>query len=258
MIRGLYTSASGMIMEAIRTDITANNIANTDTSGFKKELAVLKAKPEMNIYRFNDVKDIPNKKLFSTHYIGKLGTGTVVDETYTSFEQGQIVNTGNTYNLALAGNGFFTITDGDGNISYTRDGSFGRNQDGYIVTKEGNYLLGERGTIILNDGDTAINNRGEVRLDGEYVDTVAVVDFPEITGLEKMKDNLFRETELSGQPFSVECQIIQGSVEKSNVNPIKEMVNLITALRAYEANQKCIQTHDDTLGKAVNDVGRPM
>lgn len=258
LIRGLYTSASGMIMEAIKTDITANNIANTDTSGFKKELAILKASPEMDIYRLNDVKEIPNKGPFLTPFVGKLGTGTVVDETYTSFEQGQIVQTGDIYNLALLGTGFFTVADADGNIFYTRDGSFIRNQDGNIVTKEGNFLLGERGPLVLADGDTVINSRGEVRLDGEFLDNIAVVDFQEKTGLEKIKDNLFKESELSGQPFPAECQIIQGSIEQSNVNPIKEMINLITALRAYEANQKCIQTHDDTLGKAVNDIGRSL
>jgi flagellar basal-body rod protein FlgG len=83
-----------------------------------------------------------------------------------------------------------------------------------------------------------------------------VVDFPEKTALEKIGDNLFRQNEASGEPFLVQSQVIQESLERSNVNSVTEMVNLITAMRAYEANQRSIHAHDETLGKAVNDVGR--
>lgn len=257
MIRGLYTSASGMIMESIRTDITANNVANTDTTGFKKEVAILKASPEMDIYRFNDTREISNKGPFLAPYIGKLGTGTVVDEVYTSFEQGQIVDTGDKYNMALMGKGFFTVADDNGNVFYTRDGNFVRNGNGYIMTKDGHFLQGEGGHIILTpDEEMTINEKGEIWIDEDYFDTLAIVEFPDANTLEKVKDNLYRETEITERPFPADCSVIQSSVERSNVSTVKEMLNMITALRAYEANQKCIQTHDETLGKAVNDVGR--
>lgn len=256
MIRGLYTSASGMLSESIRTDVISNNIANVNTTGFKKELTILKAAPEMRIHRLNDTKDLPPLRIDLKPFIGNLGTGVRVDETFTSFEQGQIVHTGNKHHMALSGDGFFAVMDGAGNIGYTRDGSFTVNRDGFLVTKEGRYVLGQQGPVQIPEGDLVITERGEIRVNGQLIDTVAVVDFPEKTALEKIGDNLFRQNEASGEPFLVQSQVIQESLERSNVNSVTEMVNLITAMRAYEANQRSIHAHDETLGKAVNDVGR--
>jgi len=254
MIRGLYTSASGLVAEMAKTDVISNNLANVNTTGFKKDRAIFRAFPEMDIHRINDPAVIsPKDKIDPRPFIGVLGTGAMLDEINTDFAQGAIENTSNPLDLALSGEGFFEVQTQAG-VRYTRDGSFTRNQEGYLVTKDGYYVLGQNGPVLLPDGeDISVNRRGEVYSGGNFVDRLMVVDFADRGQILKEGDNLYTAGQ---QPVASGSEVIQGALEGSNVNTIDEMVDLITAFRAYEASQKIVRANDETLDKAVNDIAQ--
>ncbi|TYP58804.1 flagellar basal-body rod protein FlgF [Thermosediminibacter litoriperuensis] len=260
MIRGLYTSASGMLVEMARTDVISNNLANVNTTGFKKDRAVFRAFPEMNIHRFDDPEPAgAGFKIDPVPFIGALGTGAVLDEIHVDFTQGRIEMTSNPLDLAIedtaAGErSFFEIQTPEG-VRYTRDGSFTIDAGGFLVTREGYYVMGENGPVNLKEGSkVVINTRGEVYLDGQLVDRLRIAAFPAGSLLEKQGDNLYSAQE--GVPLPADARIIQGALERSNVNAVSEMVSLISAFRAYEANQRVVKAHDDTLASAVNEIAR--
>ncbi|WP_213950628.1 flagellar basal-body rod protein FlgF [Tepidanaerobacter syntrophicus] len=252
MIRGLYTGASGMISEMNKTDVISNNLANASTTGFKKDRAVFKAFPEMDIHRINDpIRSGINRLVDPRPFIGSMGTGAITDEVSTDFSQGPIKTTSNPLDIALSGEGFFSVQTPEG-IRYTRDGSFTTDTNNFLITKEGYFVLGQNGPIELNgESDITINRRGEIFADGEIVDRLQIVDFQDKGSLEKQGDNLYMA---NAQDIASVAEVIQGALESSNVNTISEMVDLITTSRAYEASQKVITTHDELLGKAVNDI----
>lgn len=278
MIRGLYTGASGMIAQQARIDNVANNLANVDKTGYKRDLTLFKAFPDMLIRRINDdgLGIVPAGSYDTMPIVGKLGTGVEVNEVFTEFEQGSLQHTENPLDLALEGRGFFTVVTERGE-RYTRDGGFTINKDGFVVTKNGNLVLGENGPIKVQANNFMINERGEVLVnaaisleprdvvgmannnweDPVVIDKLKIVDFENIREIKKEGDSLYRETELSGPPLPPgDIKIIQGFLEKSNVNVVREMVDMIEVQRSYEANQKAILTHSDTLGRLINEVAR--
>lgn len=252
MIRGIYTSAAGMATEQVRSEVTTNNLANVNTAGFKKDTAIVKTFPEMLLSRIND----PDKtKVNPTPrpLVGKIGTGSIVDEIVTVHSLGQIKETGSPLDLAISGPGFFVVETPQGE-RYTRNGVFQLNGEGLLVTAEGYQVQGQIGAIPLQQGgQVTINESGQVLLDGQLVDKIRVVDFNPETELTKEGNSLFRGP---APDIEADVRLLQGYQELSNVNPITEMVNLITVMRTYEMNQKSIQSHDQLLDKAVNEVGR--
>ncbi len=249
MIRGLYTSASGMIVEMTRNDVTANNLANVNTAGYKKDTALFRSFPEVLIQRVNDQKQNETGK---SPVIGALGTGTVVDEVVTSHDQGQLKESSNPFDLAIAGDGYFVVQNRRGTF-YTRNGAFTLDSQGYLVTSQGDYVMGQAGPVrIGNSGDVTIDGKGNILVDGNQVATLRLVTVADTAALEKAGDSLFT----GGQAVNGAAgRVQQKFIEASNVNPITEMVNMITITRAYEANQKMIQAQDQTLGQAM-EVGR--
>lgn len=148
MVRGLYTAYTGMINQQKRLDTVTNNLANASTTGFKREGLTSKSFDQMLTVKLNDLS-VP----YLNEGIGKMSLGVKIGENYTDYSQGSFKETGNTYDLALAGNGFFTIsyTDKKGNTSekYTRDGEFTMDSEGYLRTLEGDYVQGEGGNIMI-------------------------------------------------------------------------------------------------------------
>ncbi|NLK21809.1 MAG: flagellar basal-body rod protein FlgF [Epulopiscium sp.] len=251
MIKGLYTSAIGMTTQFKKMDVISNNLANVDTTGFKKDVVVSHSFPEKLAKRINDRKN----GFSNNNNIGRMSLGVYVGEVHTNYMQGSLNQTHNPFNIAIQGKGFFAIQTADGSEKYTRDGSFILAPDGRLMTKEGNLVLGENGVISLEQGDMRIDNDGNIFLDDEWVDKLRVVDFENPETLKKVGDNLLERTgNTQGKTF--EGSLIQGFLETSNVNIVKEMVDMITASRTYEANQKAILAHDETLGRAVNEVGK--
>jgi len=278
MLRGIYTGASGMLAQDARMDAIANNLANVDKTAYKKDIAVFKAFPDMIIRRINEsgLGITPAGSYDTMPYVGKLGTGVELNEVFTNFEQGSLQRTENAFDLAIEGRGFFTVMTERGE-RYSRDGSFTINQDGILMTHNGNPVMGENGTIRVHHNNFIVNEHGEVVVNGDLsadprdvvsmasnnwsnpivIDRLKIVDFENIREIKKEGDSMYRETEYSGPPLPPgNFKVVQGFLEKSNVNIVREMVDMIEVQRSYEANQKTVTSHDQTLGKLINEVAR--
>jgi len=246
MIRGLYTAASGMLAEAQRTDVISNNLANVNTAGFKKDMTITKDFASMLISRVNDGPESPT--------IGSMGVGVMVDEVATDQSMGAIKITGNDFDLAIEGKGFFAVETPQGK-RYTRNGTFAKSRSGELVTSDGYRVSGENGPIIINGGKMTVGSDGRVIVDGNEVGKLEITDFTNEKEMKKEGASLYIAPEgQQGQPAT--GGIRQGALEMANVNVIGEMVNLISNYRAYEINGKVIQSHDSLMGKAANDVGK--
>lgn len=256
MIRGLYTSSVGMMTQMQKMDVVSNNIANSDTTGFKKDTTITQSFSEELAKRLDDPK---YKLIKHDKSIGGMSLGIFVDEIATDFSTGSMKTTENPLDLAVNGTGFFTVSvaDKQGNVTekYTRDGGFTLNAQNKLVTRDGYTVMGENGEIIIPNGLIDIDSNGNIYSGGDFVDKLKMVDFENKDSLRKYGDNLYDSIDESViSEFS--GTIIQGSLECSNVNTVQEMVKMITLSRNYEANQKMIQTHDSILNKAVNDIAK--
>ena len=265
MVKGLYTAYTGMIEEQRRMDVMTNNLANSNTTGYKKEGTVNQSFDDQLAIKIKDTSEImPAKRL------GDVNLGVKVGETYRDYSQGSFYLTDNTYDVALDGNGFFAIEfrskNGQTSIKYTRDGNFTVDRNGYLMTKDGDYVLNANGAQNTVGGEAnyvRVDPNQEVRIEADgtvfqndvQVGQIGVVDFADYNYLEKYGENLY-DVAAGGQLIASNARVEQGCLEMSNVNIVSEMVSMITITRAYEANQKIITTIDDTLDKAVNTVGQ--
>ena len=253
MVRGLYTGWTGMYNEQKRLDVISNNLANSATVGFKKEGATSQS--------FDDVLAIKVRDDHGDAYIGNMSLGVKIGEVYTDYSQGSVRETGNTYDLAIDGSGFFTIdyTDANGNTStrYTRAGEFLITKEGYVVTSEGQHLMGESQwlQVPVDVVEVMVDTDGTVYADGTAVDKVRLTDFEDYNYLKKFGETMYQPVQGAVEKDAT-GSILQGFTEQSNVNVVSEMVNLINITRAYEANQKVIKAMDDLLQIDVSSVGK--
>ncbi len=254
MIRGLYVSALGMTTQMNKMDVVSNNIANVDTAGYKKDTVVTRSFSEELLSRLDDPGDLPHSKR-----MGKITPGLFVDDIHTNFKTGALRITNAPLDVAILGGGFFSVAvaDAQGNTTekYTRQGSFTLGPDGTLSTKDGHAVLGEQGPIIVPNGNITIDDTGGLYVDGELIDKLKMVDFEDTHTLKKVGDSLF-EAPAPSQVTAFTGKVSSGALENSNVNSVKEMVDLITVARTYEANQRMIGILDNIYGKAVNEVGR--
>jgi flagellar basal-body rod protein FlgF len=281
VVRGLYTGASGMTAQMSRLDSIANNLANVDLNGYKRDTTITKAFPELLMRRMNDdgVYVFPIGSVDTTPIVGRLGTGVEVNEVYTVFEQGAMKQTENDFDLALEGQGFLTVQTAQGE-RLTRNGAFLVDVEGYLVTKNGEPVLGENGPIRLKKNNFVIDEDGTVWQNAalaaddrrlvsmqenqweaiERVDRLKIVDVKRKRYLSKEGSSFWRATDESGEPVvldgSARPKVRQGFLEGSNVNAVTEMVEMIEVNRAYDANQRTIQTEDSLIGKLWNEVVR--
>jgi flagellar basal-body rod protein FlgF len=279
VIRGLYTGASGMVVQMRRLDTVSNNLANVDLNGYKRDTTILKAFPEILLRRMNDdgVYRFPLGSVDSTPIVGRLGTGSEVNEVFTVFDQGPLKQTENPFDLALEGKGFIAVQLPEGE-RYTRNGAFLLSDDGHLVTKNGELVLGENGPVRLKKNNFVIDQDGVIYQNStfagderrlvsleenewenlERVDRLKIVDFERTRYLKKMGNSFWEKTEESGEARIASGperpKVRQGFLEGANVNVVTEMVEMIEVNRTYEANQKTIQTHDALLGRLINDV----
>lgn len=250
MTRALYTGFTGMVNEQKRLDIISNNIANSATVGYKGENVTSQSFEDVLTIKIRD-----NSEYYLDKPIGDMSLGVRIGEVYTDYGQGSLRETGNTFDLAIEGSGFFEVREG-GNIRYTRSGHFTMTQDGYIVDSDGNHLQGESGDIqVPVDATIAIDVDGAIYADDVYIGTIRLMDFADYDYLKKVGDVSYMPVE-GAQSVEAGGRIRQGFTEQSNVNAVSEMVDLIAITRAYEANQKVIQTEDLLLDKTVNSIGR--
>jgi flagellar basal-body rod protein FlgG len=233
-----------MLAETTRTDTIANNLANGNTTGYKKDIAISKDFANILIQRINDGQNPAT--------VGRLGLGSIIDEIATIQTTGIMRPTGNTLDFAVDGKGFFAVETPAG-VRFTRNGSFSRNVQGELVTSEGYQVLGQNGAIRIPEGQVSVEKTGRVTVDGVDAGQLRLVEFADDRQLVKEGASLFRAPN-NGRPATGKVE--QGMLEQSNVNIVSEMVNLISGYRAYEVNAKTVQAHDQLLDKAVNEVGK--
>lgn len=256
MVKGLYTAYTGMRAEQNRLDIISNNLANSATIGYKQENVTNQSFDEMLAIKIKD-----NSEAYIERRIGSMSLGVKTGEVYTDYGQGSLRDTGNTYDIAIEGKGFYPIkvTDKNGNdtIKYTRNGSFKRTQDGFIVDEDGNHLQAEGGDLVVptDSNKVVFAEDGNVFADNNYIDKINLVDFENYDYLKKQGDTMYATVE-GAVTMETDAMLRQGFTEQSNVNAVSEMVEMIAITRAYEANQKAIQTIDGMLDQAVNSVGK--
>lgn len=288
MLRGIYTGANGMISQQWRMDSIANNLANVDKTAFKKDTTIFKTFPEMLIHRYDEdgVGKIPMGSFDTAPVVGKLGLGAEVNEVYTRFEQGAVKKTDNPFDIMLNDKpgaerpAFFSIMTNRGE-RLSRSGAFVLDKRGYLVTPQGFPLLGEKGPIQVAKGNFLIKDNGEIYINANIgndprnavsvdsnryenpvlLDKIKIRTVENPRHLDKEGDSFYVDTPESGEPRpylnELEApEVLQGFLEASNVQVVTEMVEMIEVNRAYEANQKAVQTHDQMLGRLINEVAR--
>lgn len=254
-MRGLYTAATGMNAMQHQLDVTSNNIANVNTAGFKKDRAEFQ---DLMYETLNYTAGQTSQTTMNPTGID-VGLGVRISGIQKNFTEGALNTTSNTLDLAISGKGFFQITLPSGEIAYTRNGEFKLNSEGTIVNGNGYSLSPE---IVVPDDveDVSIAQDGTVTATNattgasQELGNITLVDFINSAGLIPIGNTMFMQSDASGDPIEGtpnEDQfgsIQQGMIELSNVALVTEMVDLITAQRAYEANSKAITTADTMLG----------
>ncbi len=259
--RALRTAASGMYAQQVNIEVISNNIANINTTGFKKNKAEFQDLMYQEVHINPLTSTTPGLEETSTSKI-QIGNGVKPVSSQKIFVQGDIVPTNNQFDLAIQGEGFFQVRRSDGTFAYTRDGSFKINAEGKIVTA-GGYAL-EPGLILNSDTvGISIGRDGTVTAQDTSGGTAALgnielVRFMNNGGLIALGDNLYAETTASGQPLIGTPgsegfgEIHQGYLESSNVDVVEEMISMIAAQRAYEINSKTVKTVEEMMTMANN------
>lgn len=253
MTYGLWLSAGGLQVNEYRQQLIANNIANSETVGFKHDLAVIHQRPV-------ESRTSPHGPLFSHDLLDRLSGGAWVRPTYHNFQQGALTPTGKNLDAAIQGDGFFTVRDPEG-LKYTRDGRFTLNPAGALVMSAGDgsaKVLGDDGRpMVLNPkGDAVvIEGDGTVRQGDRKVGKLGLAEFADRQALRKIGNNLFAAT--SGKPMAASKSVVHGGfVEGSTQDALSGMVDMIEVTRAHELNARMITLQDETIGRVVNTVGR--
>lgn len=270
LLRGFYTAASGMIAQQRNQEMISNNLANVNTPGFKADQATLRSFPELLMKQMG-TKSVPTTnglQLKENRTIGSLSTGVYAQESIPNFQQGPIRETGMITDLAIVdgekpeetGGIFFSVANDNGDIRYTRNGNFTVDGEGFLTTNEGHYVLDQAGNPIQTNGlDFVVTTNGMVQFeDGNAL--LGIVYIANANDLVK-EGNLLSTDEAgveaedpatAGANFSV----LQQTLESSNVNPLQAMTEMMQAYRTFEQNQRVLKTYDESMGKAVNEIGR--
>lgn len=259
MMRSLWTAASGMVAQQANIDVVSNNLANVNTTGFKK------SRSDFEDLMYQTMRQSGTATGADTQLPTgiQLGSGVRQVATQKIYTQGSTQSTGNDLDMTIEGDGFFQITMSDGTINYTRDGAFKRDEQGRIVTSEG-YPLEPAITIPEGSSNIAISADGRVsatlagQTAAQELGQIQLVKFVNPAGLDSVGHNMLKETAASGTPVASDPgvdgtgTIMQKYLEMSNVQVVEEMVNMIVAQRAYEINSKAITTSDNMLEQVAN------
>jgi len=241
MIKGLYRSGSAMVPRIKQQETIANNLANVSTPGYKKDMLFTRELTRAQ------AKAIPRQSDWQT---------PMIDQVYTQFSQGTLDKTGNPLDIALEGDGFMMLETPEGENLLTRAGNFSVDSQGFLSTADGNRLIGEGGTINVGNGNVGISESGQIEVDNDVVGTIRVVEVEDKSQLLKIGRSAFMIPAGIEPVAAVNFAIRQGYLETSNVDIVKEMVEMIISYRNYEADAKSVQTQDQSLEKLINNVGR--
>lgn len=243
MNSGMYSALSGNVAAMKRLEIISNNLANANTPGFKKDRMLFESMLNGNV----NPPAVPNGKT-ADPILQK-------DSVFIDYSQGPVAQTGNTFDLAIDGDGFFAVNTPNG-TAYTRQGNFRMAGDGTLVTVDGFPVMGQNGPINIQGSRVEIDAQGVVTVDGTQAGTINIVDFPKPYKLTKGEGTLFTPANPQVTPQAAKAEIRQGYLEGSNVETIGEMVRMIETNRYFEACSKVIQGYDNMAAKATTDLGR--
>ncbi|MDT8716636.1 flagellar basal body rod protein FlgG [Clostridium sp. 19966] len=257
MIRGLYTAVTGLMTQEARQNVITQDLSNANTTGYKSDDVKVKDFKEVMLQNYQNIVNGKNQR----SVIGSLSYGSAVDETTTDFSQGILKDTGLDTDFALNGKGFFVVSkdDGTGNLTnyYTRDGHFSVDLNGYLIDESGNKVMGRNSAtgadepIQVGNAKLTMDSSNNLYLDGKQAYKFDLVDFNNYNSMQKIGDNLYS----AQNPINSDAVVNEKKLENSNVNVANAVTDMMTAYRIYESNQKVVQAMDETLGKAVNDVG---
>ncbi|MBB4072907.1 flagellar basal-body rod protein FlgG [Anoxybacillus voinovskiensis] len=275
-MRGFYTAAAGMLAQERRVEMLTNNIANANTPGYKADEAALRAFPEMLLSRLEE-GTIPvqeRRSLSKKTTIGPISTGVYMQEMMPNFAQGDLKETDQPTDLALVngtiptdaatgkkGTLFFVVQNETGDVRYTRNGNFTLDAQGYLTTNDGFYVLDENNTriqltgtnfTVAPDGTITENNRRVARINVAFAANESAVA-KEGNGLFRSENGLLPSAIGNG---NVTYEVKQRFLERSNVDVARSMTDMMSAYRAFEANQKILQAYDRSMDKAANEIGR--
>ncbi len=243
MLSGIKTAVQGMTIQQQKQDQIANNLANSNTTGYKKSQLFASS---IEKYLTNDQLQVSAERELRA------------DESFVDYSEGVIRQTGRDLDVAIHGSGFFTVMSQSG-MQYTRDGSFSLNANGFLVTNSGEKVFGDDGFIRADreGGKVSILEDGSVMQDGQEIDKLRITDFDKPYNMVRTGANRMRPLK-SNTPtrMSEGFALKQGHLEGSNVDVIEEMTAMISSSKNYEAIASALKTQDETLGKAVNQVGR--
>jgi flagellar basal-body rod protein FlgG len=243
MLQGLYLATQGMTTLMQKQDQISNNLANVNTTGYKQSNLFVESLSRHLVD--NEQEPFVNRQIKA-------------DGVYTDYSEGQLRKTGNPLDCAIKGSGFFSVMTPDNGVAYTRNGNFSMNADGFLVTANGSRVLGENGYIrFTGKEDIDIREKGQVYQGDEQLDRLRIADFKKPYALIKTGANNFKPEDPAEKLIpSPGFALQQGYLEKSNVDMIRNMVDMIASFRNFEADQKALSAQDQTLDKAVNQVGR--
>lgn len=243
MSGSIYKAGAGAILQQMRLDVYANNLANVNTAGFKADNPV---------FRF----DTSTVKSNGTVPTEQLSPYALPLEYVTDFETGPLQSTGSPLDVAVLGQGFLEVQTPEG-TRYTRNGHLSINDEGVLSTPQGWPVMGQGGEISIDGSRIEIGEDGEISVDGDVTGILRVVVFDRPGTLKKSGNTLFQAADATARATeAVDYRIVQGTVEGSNVNAIRTMTEIIDTLRVFETYQKAIRSADDATSKTINEVGR--
>lgn len=262
MLEGMKMATQGMIAMQQQQEIIANNLANVGTAGFRKEVMDVESfsaviERQMKRVGHTELPQLPGKS--QGGYLQVSGGPEAMNQLYTSsrtsHSQGALKMTGNQFDMALDdnGKGFFTVKSESG-VQFTRNGAFRLGTDGHLVTADGSKVMGHKGPIKIEGTEFSVTNEGVVKVGEKEIDRFLITEFTDPSAVSKYGDNNF--TAEYGFRISDNFQMKQGYLEMANVNAVLEMVQMMNTMRAFEANQKVLQTEDQAVKKSINEVGK--
>ena len=249
MFRGFYQLTSGMLSQGRRLDVIANNMTNVSTAGYKADRYT-----DSTAFREVMLSRVGNKDKVNTEEIGPYAYILAPDQLYTDYTQGSLEETELPLDFAIEGDGFFAI-EWNGQVAYTRAGSFNLDDEGYLALPSVGRVIGKNGQIRIGTDKIDIDSYGRIRSEDGRTNygQIAVVDFNNYDNLEKGGNGVFYTNE---QATATNGQMLWKYLERSNVNAVQEMVNMMSSQRALQSASQVLKMYDQIMGKAVTEIGR--
>lgn len=258
MLRGAYTGVAAMLLQETQVDVVSNNLANANTTGFRKRVAAVKTFPEVELSRM-DGRQAGVSGGSRAVSIGSSSVSLVLSGTLSDPSPGEICRTGNPLDCAIEGEGFFRLSDESGNTFFTRAGNFTLDGEGRLVAPSGLLVNGAGGPIEIGEATSvSIREDGSVIADGDEVGRIALVHFESPSLMRQIGSNLMLQTPDSGLPEAVigeDVNLVSEALERSNVNIVEEMTRMIEASRAYESVVRSYRSEDETEEKMIRAFG---